>query len=1215
MTSRPRAFPFHHCPRAIVSVLYGLLAASCNSPGRSAGDLDASQAIQAQALTLDVYDEFDGSLSTQKWTTLDGNPTTSGGRLRSDARTSSTGNSALRTVDLFDGRSLLAHDLREDPGTGRCWVMGYADADYRNGIVIRRDLTSSSVSANVQDHLFFYVKQGGQNTVLRDLGPYGPGSPGLDFATTWSGTNLEVVVKAGSTTLIDENVDMSAFAPDLRFLMLNYCGSSVSLASLQATPAAPAGAMLPYDTFEGSTSSQKWSLLGGVPVNSNGRLRLNSQTGSDGEAGVISTDLFDGRSVAAFDFHEEPSAGNCWFMGYADPGFKVGVLVGRGQNPNWQPPVIPNNLFLIVFHDGLTEVLRDLGPYGPASPGLNFLGTWMGTSLDVLVKAGNTTLAHQTFDTTPYRQGIRFTAGTACSGNISLASLQATTYVAPAFPEQSTVAWQTFDEFDQALSTGKWTSTRASATGGRLVLDATASGSLADIYPKENFERRSVRIKDLQEAPNTGKCWSAGYMDAAHNGVFVTRGLSQVPPLIADDAFLEVWKAGALVLRRDLGPFFPGVSMDFTGVWSGTTLKVEVKKNGLPARYETILNAPSGTKLRLQSSCGANLSVERIEAGPPSSCAGQPNGVPCDDRDLCTVGDTCQAGLCGKPVVCAAADLCHVAGTCDPSTGQCAGGGPRNCDDGKICTTDFCLAALGGCVNEARPICDRTADLCSPGDLGCGVAAPISIDARSFGAGSMVVESLSPSDSSVLWSVTLDRSQRQSLELRPGILHRIRLEPLGPVVPFRVGADLLLQLDPAVGATGAGTKVLTLLDQEEDRARFGPCADWPRTTDADGDGLDDNHERCVIEANAPIFNFHVAGNLEERWPLSPIPWADHEIHWPVNVDYFLERTELWFSHPFCGDHQVSSRGQLDQSTLTEATDEKLDHHANLDHTITCMPNGHVARPTDVTWDFEHSTDVGWDEDQHYYLSVNDSDHIGAPPAFWKVYSHVYPNDFGGVDVQYWLIFAWDDGHLGDPPLGGNHQGDWEGITVRRYGGTGAVKEVVMGGHGIQHRFERTGVERWFPNNTDGQHPHVWVAEGSHAMYPSEQACDDEEIFQVGPIGVGPGCEGGFYQWRTWERLVGFWDHPATLDATGEIVNVGEVDQRTNGTDRLRPINGQNFIRANIKWGAGDGPRPISWFGAWMFKDLPPALPPPCVGVCDDLSHWDCTTNRCEPNGQ
>src|SRR6185436_16631399 len=148
------------------------------------------------------------------------------------------------------------------------------------------------------------------------------------------------------------------------------------------------------------------------------------------------------------------------------------------------------------------------------------------------------------------------------------------------------------------------------------------------------------------------------------------------------------------------------------------------------------------------------------------------------------------------------------------------------------------------------------------------------------------------------------------------------------------------------------------------------------------------------------------------------------------------------------------------------------------------------------------------------------------------------------------------------------QGDWEGITVRREGGTGNVTEVIMGAHGEQRRYPR-GVVNWYPNRTDGQHPYVWVAKGSHAMYPWEESCDMDENGHG-----GPGCEGGFYQWRTWENTFGNWNEPETLKQTGGIVNVGEIDERTNDIIRFRPLNGQNFIRANINGASATAPGPF-----------------------------------------
>ena len=57
------------------------------------------------------------------------------------------------------------------------------------------------------------------------------------------------------------------------------------------------------------------------------------------------------------------------------------------------------------------------------------------------------------------------------------------------------------------------------------------------------------------------------------------------------------------------------------------------------------------------------------------------NGIPCDDGNICTLGDTCMDGVCQ--------------------------GVQDDCDDGNVCTTDHCIPDLGGCVHTAnREPCD-----------------------------------------------------------------------------------------------------------------------------------------------------------------------------------------------------------------------------------------------------------------------------------------------------------------------------------------------------------------------------------------------------------------------------------------------------------------------------------------------------------------------------
>ncbi len=87
----------------------------------------------------------------------------------------------------------------------------------------------------------------------------------------------------------------------------------------------------------------------------------------------------------------------------------------------------------------------------------------------------------------------------------------------------------------------------------------------------------------------------------------------------------------------------------------------------------------------------------------------KPDGSACDDGDLCSQTDACQAGACtgATPVVCVALDPCHDAGTCDPQTGLCADPAKADgsaCDDGSLCTrADSCQA--GSCTGTDPVVC------------------------------------------------------------------------------------------------------------------------------------------------------------------------------------------------------------------------------------------------------------------------------------------------------------------------------------------------------------------------------------------------------------------------------------------------------------------------------------------------------------------------------
>ncbi|TMB24937.1 MAG: hypothetical protein E6J71_00230 [Deltaproteobacteria bacterium] len=114
------------------------------------------------------------------------------------------------------------------------------------------------------------------------------------------------------------------------------------------------------------------------------------------------------------------------------------------------------------------------------------------------------------------------------------------------------------------------------------------------------------------------------------------------------------------------------------------------------------------------------------------STPAKPNGSACTDGDACTQTDTCQAGTCvgTNPVICTALDQCHVAGSCDPASGTCSTPSRADgtaCNDGNVCTqTDTCQA--GTCTGSNPVVCPaldqcHDAGTCNPANGVCSTPA------------------------------------------------------------------------------------------------------------------------------------------------------------------------------------------------------------------------------------------------------------------------------------------------------------------------------------------------------------------------------------------------------------------------------------------------------------------------------------------------------------
>lgn len=294
----------------------------------------------------------------------------------------------------------------------------------------------------------------------------------------------------------------------------------------------------------------------------------------------------------------------------------------------------------------------------------------------------------------------------------------------------------------------------------------------------------------------------------------------------------------------------------------------------------------------------------------------------------------------------------------------------------------------------------------------------------------------------------------------------------------------------------------------------GPCDGHRWGADGDLDSIDDGVEACVLQTHAPVM----------RMPFSR-DWTR-----PGNVDWYLARSTLRFNHDnTCDDCEIVPRAP-DQWTLAHQRHQKKNGLASW------SPCGHNSSWVDIKSD-------RFDASHHFFLQMLDHNDRPGPAnsSLWIVYGHVYPNDIGGVNAQYWFFYPYNDG-IGPQ----NHEGDWEMLTVRRRR-DGVADGAFVCAHGDCPW--RSAAELQWAWNT---HPIVWVADGSHASYATIEECDSKERRpEFGDF--EDSCETNpSYQWITWKD--GNW-YPGIQG--GGIINVGE---------RTRPLGGHHAMLANLKWG-------------------------------------------------
>jgi hypothetical protein len=241
-----------------------------------------------------------------------------------------------------------------------------------------------------------------------------------------------------------------------------------------------------------------------------------------------------------------------------------------------------------------------------------------------------------------------------------------------------------------------------------------------------------------------------------------------------------------------------------------------------------------------------------------------------------------------------------------------------------------------------------------------------------------------------------------------------------------------------------------------------------------------------------------------------------EPHLPVNVDWFLQRTSLWFydaaCNPILHEHILDAPSQND---LVEQT-----------HLSDCGSDA-----------FIHSGRTRSKKKQYtfYLKDLTEANRtVCIDPIEWTTYYHAYENDQGGFTLQYWRIHPYNSGRKILGAKIAYHGGDWEGI------------HVVLDSHNepVLVRFlGHTGITEigWDSIMQDNDHPLVLSERNGHASMPTKDLPDHIKHETWG------GTNGATVTWPGKKPR-----------ESGSLIDIGE---KTN------PLNGQMFIKYAGIWGS------------------------------------------------
>jgi len=281
--------------------------------------------------------------------------------------------------------------------------------------------------------------------------------------------------------------------------------------------------------------------------------------------------------------------------------------------------------------------------------------------------------------------------------------------------------------------------------------------------------------------------------------------------------------------------------------------------------------------------------------------------------------------------------------------------------------------------------------------------------------------------------------------------------------------------------------------------------------DEDKDNLDDRVEQQLAERYAPII-YH----------------SSAETNFPTNVDWFLSKTSLMFYDDGCepDKHILLKPRPSQRDLLNYVQSEGCDNYK--------MPVfSNKIRSKNKQYTF-------------YLKDVHEQWRKGSlDTRDWTTYFHAFPNDIGGVTIQYWRFYAYND-------AGNNHGGDWEGIFVVLDKEQKPTKIGFIGHTSIS--VENPSSVEW-----ENGHPVVYSEGGGHASRPAGKGILANYCKQtLSPIcTINKSDPSSNIRHETWTGGRVRW-FDGKVSPSGKLINVGA---------RTHPMNDQVFIQYSGLWGS------------------------------------------------